>query len=90
MRRHDFLRQELNARLKKRGTAIWGYLLDVAWIMVFRDVYGAIVGKNPPFHIRILVAIAFSVIAALITMHTTNVNELNTYETIDENGDDNS
>lgn len=90
MRRRDFLKDELRARLKKRGTAVWGYLLNLAWIMVFRDVYGAIVGKNPPFYVRLLVAVAFTVIAALVTMRTTNVDELLVHESMNEEDDNNN
>lgn len=90
MRRTDFLRDELRTRLKKRGSAVWGYLLNLAWTMVFRDVYNVIVGRNPPFYVRLIVAVAFTVIATLITMRTTDVDELTVHASMNERGDDNN
>ena len=80
MRRLDRFKAEFISRLKTRGTEVWGYLLNIAWIMLFRDVYGFVVGKNPPFYVRFLVAVTFTVIAVLVTMRNTSADELLVHE----------
>lgn len=87
MRRLDRFKAEFTSRLRTRGTDVWGYLLSTAWIMVFRKVFDVIVGKNPSFYIRLIVAVTFTAIATLVTMHT-NVDDLIVHETFAE--DENS
>ena len=61
---------ELTSRLKKRGTNLWTYLLKMAWIAVFRDIYDAMLGTDPPMYVRIGVAIAFTIVTVLFTIYS--------------------
>ena len=61
-------RRDLETRLRKRGSEVFGYLLNLAWIMLFRDIFSLLTGKDPPLYVRILVAITCTVIAVLVAM----------------------
>lgn len=69
------LRKELGTRLKKRSTDVFAYMLRTAWAMVFREIFNMLIGKDPPFHIRLLTAICFTLIAVVVTVYTTSDEE---------------
>lgn len=57
---------ELGSRLRTRGGEVFTYMLNLAWIMLFRDVFSLLMGPDPPLPLRLFVAVLFSAIAAAV------------------------
>lgn len=63
-------RDELRSRLKRRAHEVFGYMLNLAWIMLFRDLFVLLTGPDPPLYARFLTALLFTTIAVLATLRT--------------------
>ena len=60
--------QELAQRLNKRRNEVFGYLVNLAWIMLFREMYVLLVGKDASITTRFIVAIVFTIVSVAFTM----------------------
>ena len=77
-------RTVLKQRLKERSDDFWEYLLKYAWIAVFKEIFDTIIGKDPPFSRRVFVAICFTLISIFVTIHTTSVSTVTTYDAYED------
>jgi len=41
-------------------------MLNLAWIMLFRDIFSLLMGPDPPLPLRLFVAMLFTAIAAVV------------------------
>ena len=55
-------------RLNKRRNEVFGYLVNLAWIMLFREMYVLLVGKDASITTRFIVAIVFTIVSVAFTM----------------------
>ena len=59
---------ELHVRLDKRRHEIFGYLLNLAWILLFKEIYSLLFGDDPGLLMRIVVALSLTVLSVGVTV----------------------